>query len=134
MELRRGTAACCAAACPREALSSHALMTVGEPQHVGKGSAHDHLACVGRKTTRVEQGAILFHHRLDLLQIRVRPEDNFDKRDRKSTRLNSSHSQISYAVFCLKKKKKKRNETSLLDRLTTDWHLEIVHCDIGCVS
>src|SRR2546430_4216983 len=27
--------------------------------------------------------------------------------DRKSTRLNSSHSQISYAVFCLKKKKKK---------------------------
>src|SRR2546430_12930519 len=27
-------------------------------------------------------------------------------KDRKSTRLNSSHSQISYAVFCLKKKKK----------------------------
>src|SRR5438270_13593144 len=30
-----------------------------------------------------------------------------EDRDRKSTRLNSSHSQISYAVFCLKKKKKK---------------------------
>src|SRR5688572_32431875 len=30
-----------------------------------------------------------------------------DVEDRKSTRLNSSHSQISYAVFCLKKKKKK---------------------------
>src|SRR2546427_9010036 len=30
--------------------------------------------------------------------------------DRKSTRLNSSHSQISYAVFCLKKKKKKHRE------------------------
>src|SRR2546427_7432693 len=29
--------------------------------------------------------------------------------DRKSTRLNSSHSQISYAVFCLKKKKKIKN-------------------------
>src|SRR2546427_2811928 len=29
--------------------------------------------------------------------------------DRKSTRLNSSHSQISYAVFCLKKKKKKND-------------------------
>src|SRR2546430_4097542 len=28
----------------------------------------------------------------------------FDLKDRKSTRLNSSHSQISYAVFCLKKK------------------------------
>src|SRR2546427_7552803 len=33
--------------------------------------------------------------------------------DRKSTRLNSSHSQISYAVFCLKKKKKKQlNKTA----------------------
>src|SRR2546427_9482119 len=31
--------------------------------------------------------------------------------DRKSTRLNSSHSQISYAVFCLKKKKKKNIHT-----------------------
>src|SRR2546427_2152925 len=31
--------------------------------------------------------------------------------DRKSTRLNSSHSQISYAVFCLKKKKKKEKST-----------------------
>src|SRR2546427_5595643 len=30
------------------------------------------------------------------------------ERDRKSTRLNSSHSQISYAVFCLKKKSKTR--------------------------
>src|SRR5438309_7565500 len=30
--------------------------------------------------------------------------------DRKSTRLNSSHSSISYAVFCLKKKKKTKNK------------------------
>src|SRR2546430_9781843 len=36
--------------------------------------------------------------------------DVLDRRlDRKSTRLNSSHSQISYAVFCLKKKKKKKS-------------------------
>src|SRR2546427_1821351 len=33
------------------------------------------------------------------------------KRDRKSTRLNSSHSQISYAVFCLKKKKKQKEQS-----------------------
>src|SRR5947209_11846764 len=32
--------------------------------------------------------------------------------DRKSTRLNSSHANISYAVFCLKKKKKKQNDES----------------------
>src|SRR2546430_10450243 len=41
--------------------------------------------------------------------------------DRKSTRLNSSHSQISYAVFCLKKKKKHqaRHElTSINDQLS----------------
>src|SRR5256886_7108333 len=35
------------------------------------------------------------------------------RRDRKSTRLNSSHSQISYAVFCLKKKKEKTQTTIL---------------------
>src|SRR5438034_4947347 len=32
--------------------------------------------------------------------------------DRKSTRLNSSHTVISYAVFCLKKKKKKKNNNN----------------------
>src|SRR2546427_1909661 len=36
-----------------------------------------------------------------------------DDADRKSTRLNSSHSQISYAVFCLKKKKKRQKEQSV---------------------
>src|SRR3712207_7604527 len=35
------------------------------------------------------------------------PQEGGDE-DRKSTRLNSSHANISYAVFCLKKKKKKR--------------------------
>src|SRR5688572_31191007 len=35
--------------------------------------------------------------------------------DRKSTRLNSSHSQISYAVFCLKKKKKKKKQKTTKD-------------------
>src|SRR2546427_8446110 len=40
-------------------------------------------------------------------------------RDRKSTRLNSSHSQISYAVFCLKKKKKKINK-NLIEKYTNE--------------
>src|SRR2546422_1318613 len=35
-------------------------------------------------------------------------------RDRKSTRLNSSHGYISYAVFCLKKKKKRRSKPRIL--------------------
>src|SRR5688572_31409577 len=41
---------------------------------------------------------------------RRRPHPRAGGRDRKSTRLNSSHSQISYAVFCLKKKKKKKKK------------------------
>src|SRR2546430_9754567 len=39
--------------------------------------------------------------------------DGVAEQDRKSTRLNSSHSQISYAVFCLKKKKKDHTEREL---------------------
>src|SRR5688572_31801539 len=42
------------------------------------------------------------------LEFHRHPCARGERRDRKSTRLNSSHSQISYAVFCLKKKKKKK--------------------------
>src|SRR5260221_6350663 len=64
---------------------------------------------VGGVVTRTEEGSpqggpispilsnIYLHYVLDLW---------FEKKDRKSTRLNSSHTVISYAVFCLKKKKK----------------------------
>src|SRR2546422_5809905 len=40
--------------------------------------------------------------------------------DRKSTRLNSSHGYISYAVFCLKKKKKKKTS---IHASTNDWRV-----------
>src|SRR2546430_13071390 len=42
--------------------------------------------------------------RLAFTQVEVRDRLLRARQDRKSTRLNSSHSQISYAVFCLKKK------------------------------
>src|SRR5438034_7198685 len=42
--------------------------------------------------------------RIELLGDTVESVREFDARDRKSTRLNSSHTVISYAVFCLKKK------------------------------
>src|SRR5690606_29571870 len=42
--------------------------------------------------------------------------ENASGRDRKSTRLNSSHVKISYAVFCLKKKKKKAKTESARER------------------
>src|SRR3712207_8530746 len=44
-------------------------------------------------------------HPHDQAQVRVQ--------DRKSTRLNSSHANISYAVFCLKKKKKKATSSDI---------------------
>src|SRR2546421_6079719 len=43
---------------------------------------------------------------------RCRAKDRRVQPDRKSTRLNSSHDQISYAVFCLKKKKKREERMS----------------------
>src|SRR2546427_4391847 len=50
------------------------------------------------------------HARYNMIEQQIRPWNVLDEEvlallDRKSTRLNSSHSQISYAVFCLKKKK-----------------------------
>src|SRR2546430_16303570 len=49
------------------------------------------------------------HGRWDLGGDRPRARRRTSRRDRKSTRLNSSHSQISYAVFCLKKKKNQKS-------------------------
>src|SRR3712207_7722993 len=66
---------------------------------------------VGRRGTR--PGRLQkYHDDVALLRVggrnkpRVRRQGvGRDRRDRKSTRLNSSHANISYAVFCLKKKK-----------------------------
>src|SRR5258708_21193150 len=50
--------------------------------------------------------------------------------DRKSTRLNSSHQIISYAVFCLKKKKKKLAKQDIQSRFETEdqphWHIQLM--------
>src|SRR2546422_6055040 len=55
-----------------------------------------------------------------LLAVRPagRPRRDHDVRDRKSTRLNSSHGYISYAVFCLKKKKSRN--TAITDTTAND--------------
>src|SRR2546430_13672047 len=47
--------------------------------------------------------------------------------DRKSTRLNSSHSQISYAVFCLKKKNKIKSNQS---HTSLQYHIQRYHVDL----
>src|SRR3712207_7344179 len=64
----------------------------------GKGMTSRDVVCI-RKGLAVGQDLVIAHPArgkvVDLVQIE----------DRKSTRLNSSHANISYAVFCLKKKK-----------------------------
>src|SRR2546430_12841768 len=56
-------------------------------------------------------------------------EDFLDRldQDRKSTRLNSSHSQISYAVFCLKKKKKKNVIMQYTQALRTQLAISLLY-------
>src|SRR5256886_6646359 len=73
----------------------------------------DVLALLQGRHLEAEDGAAIFFGDRDVLRhvyqaarqvARVRGLQRRVGEDRKSTRLNSSHSQISYAVFCLKKK------------------------------
>src|SRR2546427_13278000 len=73
-------------------------------------SLHDALPILGG---RIDEAAAAHPyskapplHRINRREYHNEIHDLLDLEDRKSTRLNSSHSQISYAVFCLKKKKK----------------------------
>src|SRR5688572_31431924 len=75
--------------------------------------SEEELLPIRRRMGYVFQGAALFDSltvadnvAFPLREHTSLPEPEI-RGDRKSTRLNSSHSQISYAVFCLKKKKKK---------------------------
>src|SRR5256886_17379349 len=73
------------------------------------------MGCLAKADGRVSEleisaaRAVMGELRLDGPQVR----EAIACLDRKSTRLNSSHSQISYAVFCLKKKKKHRDYNHL---------------------
>src|SRR5688572_32696242 len=68
----------------------------------------------------VAVGRMPYTEGLGLEGSKIKIEKGFIQvEDRKSTRLNSSHSQISYAVFCLKKKKKKKPTTTKIHQYTT---------------
>src|SRR5204862_6548234 len=73
---------------------------------------HDHrLAAVLAQDARGDRLLALRLDRHFAVRAVLRAELDEQQPDRKSTRLNSSHVEISYAVFCLKKKKKKPNKT-----------------------
>src|SRR3712207_8489672 len=84
-------------------------------------SLHDALpiSCLNKKFTLKELSYIyqlyaiieIFNNHIGEIDVTVRDDLKYnlikkDCEDRKSTRLNSSHANISYAVFCLKKKKR----------------------------
>src|SRR2546427_2052497 len=82
---------------PRSTLFPYTTLFRSRDRHVGeKGRQRRSVLSDG-------EGRVLRHR--DVSQGGVRGSVR-ETRDRKSTRLNSSHSQISYAVFCLKKKNK----------------------------
>src|SRR5688572_32582417 len=76
--------------------------------------AGEQAACIDKEYqdtgVQIRERAAIMHAADIILQINPIPVAELNNRDRKSTRLNSSHSQISYAVFCLKKKKKKKKK------------------------
>src|SRR5258707_1819119 len=75
----------------------------------------DHEAMVAQPPPRPQKSADapIDGVRLHRKARKIRKGFSFSARDRKSTRLNSSHANISYAVFCLKKKKTQERITSM---------------------
>src|SRR5436190_11644155 len=71
--------------------------------------------CVQAPVAATRERSAAPHHRRPVMPMRPPPPPPPPpplELDRKSTRLNSSHTVISYAVFCLKKKKKNSNSTT----------------------
>src|SRR5688500_20042925 len=66
------------------------------------------IHAVGARVIEQQLVELLPLHLEGIAELRI--DRAFEAEDRKSTRLNSSHLVISYAVFCLKKKKTKRDE------------------------
>src|SRR3712207_7968881 len=94
---------------PRSTLFPYTTLFRSKPSlsfHVGKGWSSSPLleASDFLQITRGQTAGMTFSN----VQEVYKPT----KTDRKSTRLNSSHANISYAVFCLKKKKNNQRETS----------------------
>src|SRR2546430_11577010 len=73
-------------------------------------------------------GEEIHGERVDTIRTENRTNTGHARRvDRKSTRLNSSHSQISYAVFCLKKKKRERRRFHLTQFTQPDHVWRLTH-------
>src|SRR2546427_5688926 len=94
---------------PRSTLFPYTTLFRSRLAAGGRGAAYGRRSCAGDRDCLVPGG---------------QPPGRTKQSDRKSTRLNSSHSQISYAVFCLKKKKKTKNLAPLLHLTISDLRLD----------
>src|SRR5438034_4470046 len=90
----------------RQSLCLLLLFTVGVVPALPQTAA-DHIVSVGDVHQSISAAALSRQMNLAKLEKFLSTESAATALDRKSTRLNSSHTVISYAVFCLKKKKKK---------------------------
>src|SRR5690242_21382817 len=91
---------------PRSTLFPYTTLFRSTPSHARVGPTGE-VSGRGRRSTNQGRPAKRASGDAGIL-VQTPPNKWCDRRrDRKSTRLNSSHMSISYAVFCLKKKKKK---------------------------
>src|SRR3712207_8969475 len=87
---------------PRSTLFPYTTLFRSEPN---KGSSLCATSIRRRKRRNSADAALRYHTPVTVGGQDVIRREKKRSRDRKSTRLNSSHANISYAVFCLKKKK-----------------------------
>src|SRR5690554_7164250 len=109
----------------RQHLEDNRIESMGTDEYLALLVDHQWEDRLNRKIARLINQAC-FKQRASLVEIAYGPQRNLDKnsfvrlgtldfikrkeKDRKSTRLNSSHVRISYAVFCLKKKKNEKHK------------------------
>src|SRR2546422_5136003 len=93
---------------PRSTLFPYTTLFRSHVRQLVEGEAAIRLQHVNGLAVKLGEG----FHALVARPRRVPRPDASSARDRKSTRLNSSHGYISYAVFCLKKKKNRNVSTN----------------------
>src|SRR5690348_17505847 len=96
---------------PRSTLFPYTTLFRSEAQRQENGDERYEVIAKINHQNNPESQYLTTSHSVRRYRVNIWPARDSAKmmRDRKSTRLNSSHPSISYAVFCLKKKKKKKN-------------------------
>src|SRR5256885_7032191 len=104
-------------------------------QPAADGPAHPGHAAPAQRRSGVLRRAVRGGQKRPQPRQRAQAREHHPRGDRKSTRLNSSHLVISYAVFCLKKKKQLTFSINVLQRTSTSTSLlRVAHYDVLTVT